>query len=89
MTINTHYVMVKKIPKKQVEGEFNVVEVQDDFIYRGEIIKLPDEPKYIDNRQLRVGDYVKFAKYSPDTQELEVEGQKVKMVKVTDILIVE
>jgi co-chaperonin GroES (HSP10) len=35
-----------------------------------------------------VGDTVLFAKYSPDTHEIEHEGKKYKVVEVSDILAV-
>lgn len=37
---------------------------------------------------LKVGDTILFAKYSPDTQDIEHEGEKYKVVLVSDIIAV-
>lgn len=95
MFINSNYVLLKKVSEPVAEG-FQAVEVQDDFIVKGEIIKLPDEPKYLDSHVLSVGEHVLFMKYSPDTIEVELphdigttpKGEKVKFVRAVDLLAV-
>jgi len=90
MEISIHYVAVEKVADPVTEGEFKVVEVQDNFIYKGRIIKVPQGvPVYLGNRQLGPGDVVWFAKYSPDTHEVDWEGKKIKLVKITDLLLVQ
>lgn len=89
MQISNNYVMVEKIKEVSNTDEFRVVEVQDDFVYKGKVKLIPEQPVFIGNRQVVVGDIVWFAKYSPDTQELEIEGEKVKIVKTSDILLLQ
>lgn len=87
MQISINYVLVEKIPEKPSDGEFKVVEVTDDFVYKGRVIQVPAAvPVYIDNDHVTVGSDILFAKYSPDTYEIEHEGRKVKFVKISDIL---
>ncbi len=88
MEISVNYCLVKKIEEPVKEG-FKTVEVQDSFVYKGQIVKLPSsQPAYLGDRRLVVGDIVLFAKYSPDTIEVELEGEKQKFVKLTDLLAV-
>ena len=79
--INANYVIVEKIKEEQEDG-FVAVEVQDSFVYKGKIKEIPQVPLYVDNHALSVGDVVMFAKYSPDTHE--VDGDK--FIKAVDIL---
>lgn len=88
MQLSRKYVVVKKVTPPKKEGEFNVVEAQDDFVYKGEVTHLPGEPVWLSNKQLALGDIVLFAKYSPDTHEIEVEGEKRKFVSQEDLLAV-
>lgn len=86
--ISVNYVLVKKLEEEKKEG-FQAVEVQDNFVYRGVIVQLPkSQPVYLGDDHLKVGDVVMFAKYSPDTHEIELEGVKHKFVKITDLLAV-
>lgn len=89
-SISAQYVVVKKYNEPKKEG-FQTVEPADNFVYKGEVVMLPDEPVYISNRQLLPGSIILFAKYSPDTFEVEDEQLhegKVKFVKRSDILAV-
>ncbi len=81
MNILNGYLLVDKLPKKEAEG-FEIVETQDDFVYKGKVIAS-------DAINIKVNDVVIFAKYSPDTHEIDFEGRKVKFVKATDVLAVE
>jgi co-chaperonin GroES (HSP10) len=87
MDISVHYVLVKKVEEPKTEG-FQAVEIQDSFVYKGKIVRLPGMPVHMSNRQIAVGDVVLFAKYSPDTVEIEIEGEKQKFVKIIDLLAV-
>jgi len=79
--INTDYVRIEKIEEEKGDG-FVAVEVQDNFVYKGKVKALPLRPVYVDSYLLEKDDIVIFAKYSPDTHEIDGD----KFVKVTDIL---
>lgn len=83
MILNSNYVLIEKIEEKKEEG-FQTVEVQDSFVYKGKVKATPACPCYVDNHGLQVGDIVLFAKYSPDTHE--IDGDKFVLIK--DILAV-
>jgi co-chaperonin GroES (HSP10) len=87
MKISSMYITVEKIEEAPKEG-FQAVEIQDSSVYRGRVTNLPEIPVHVDNTALLLGDTVLFAKYSPDTHEVELEGKKVKFIKVSDILAV-
>lgn len=87
MTISNRYVVVEKLEEKEVEG-FKTVEVLDNFVYKGKISFVPEQPAYIDNKLISVDDIILFAKYSPDTHEIDWEGRKVKFVAISDILAI-
>lgn len=75
---------MEKIEEEVKEG-FQTVQVQDSFVYKGKVIKLPGTPVYLGNTELDIGNVVLFAKYSPDTQE--IEGKKyVKIVDILDVI---
>lgn len=88
MNISNNYVCVERIEEPPKEG-FQTVEVQDNFLYRAKVHILPEIPVFMGNRRLGVGEVVLFAKYSPDTHEIEHEGKKLKFVSIRDILAVE
>jgi len=86
--ISNNYVLVKKLEEEKKEG-FQVVEVQDNFVYKAVIVQIPrSQPVYLGDSHLAVGDVVLFAKYSPDTHEIELEGVRHKFVKVSDLLAI-
>lgn len=85
MQVSNSYIAVEKIEKDVVEG-FGKVEVVDDFVYRGRVVFIPEAPIHMGNDRVGVGDTILFAKYSPDTHEVEHEGKKYKFVSVRDIL---
>lgn len=86
MNIIGNRVLVSKIEPEKKEG-FTTVEVQDSFLYKGKIEQLPVGYQG-GNITLNTGDIIMFAKYSPDTQEVDIEGAKMKMVMIADILAV-
>lgn len=86
--ISVNYVLVKKQEEEKKEG-FQAVEVQDNFVYKGVIVQVPrGVPICLSNQQLGPGDVVLFAKYSPDTHEIDIEGVRHKFVNVRDLLAV-
>jgi co-chaperonin GroES (HSP10) len=85
MQISANYIIVKRVEEPKQEG-FQTVEIQDSFVYKGQVTDIPECPVLVSNKQIMKGDIVLFAKYSPDTIDLELEGEKVKFIKITDIL---
>lgn len=80
MKISNNYIVVEKLDEEIKDG-FKTVDVQDNFVYKGKVIDSGTQP-------LLVGDVVLFAKYSPDIHEIDLDGKKVKFVKIDDILAV-
>lgn len=77
-------VLVERIANElKKEGEFQTVEVSDSFIYKGKVVKAPT--LMID---IKEGDVIVYAKFSPDTHDLELDGRKLKFVNVTDVLAI-
>ena len=85
MKVSNNYIVVKKLREPETDG-FKTIEVQDSFVYKGQVTHIPEAPVYIGNEPVSVGSIVVFAKYSPDTHEIEVEGEMLKFVKTTEIL---
>lgn len=85
MQISDKYIVVERVEEEAKEG-FKTVEVQDNYVYKGKVIIIPDNPVYIGNRGVALNDVVLFAKYSPDTHEMDYDGQRVKFVATSDIL---
>jgi len=73
--------LVKKVTGEKQEG-FQVVEVQDSFVYKGQVVLAGTEAS------IGIGSTVLFAKYSPDTHEVDHEGEKMKIISGNDILAV-
>lgn len=87
MMISNNYVLVARHEEEKKEG-FQAVEVQDNFVYKGKVLQVSEAPVFMGNRQVGPGDVILFAKYSPDTHLLDLEGDEVKFVSVKDILAV-
>lgn len=87
MIINDQYVLLEKVMPEMVEG-FNPVEIQDDFIYKGKVHKMPYATIHIGNHPLEKGDIVLFSAYSPDTHEVKIKDKVLKFVRTTDLLAV-
>ena len=94
MKILGNRVLLERVEEEKKEGEFQTVDVQDSFVYKGRVMKSDDDvpTSYSHSISLRPflseGDIVLFAKYSPDTQEIEHEGKKLKIVNTADILAI-
>ena len=86
MNISNNYIAVEKLEEPKQEG-FQTVEVQDSSIFKGRV-KFMGDGFYIGNKIVEVGDVVIFAKYSPNTHDIEHEGLKLKFVKAEDVLAV-
>ncbi len=87
MQISNNYIVVEKLEIEKQEGIITV-DVQDSSVYKGKVTHIPEAPVYMGNKPVTVGDIVLFAKYSPDTHEIDLDGIKVKFVRTTDILAV-
>lgn len=85
MFISNKYILVEKLEETKEEG-FQIVQVQDNFVYKGKVVQVPLTPVHMENELVMKGDTVLFAKYSPDTYEVDHEGKKYKFVAVADIL---
>ena len=83
MKVSNSHIVVEKL-EKEVQDGFQTVEVQDDFVFKGKVTLLPECPVFIGNEHIKLGDTVIFAKYSPDTHE--IDGKK--FVSTKDILAV-
>lgn len=85
MNLNAHYILVEKVEEAKVNPDgFDVVKVQDSFLYKGKVKLLPDIPVYVGNTQLQLGTIIVFKKYSADS--FEYEGDK--FIKTEDILAI-
>lgn len=101
MKILGNRVLVSKVEEQKKEGEFHTVDIQDSFVYKGKVemigtktfhrsahgiySEINSETTEFEGKE---GDIVLFAKYSPDTQEIDYERKKMKIIKVDDILAI-
>lgn len=100
MKIIGERVLVERIEKEDKEG-FQTVDVLDEFVSRGRIVQV-GEPlvrtamtfTYTGGvvsdvkDDLAPGNVVLFAKFSPDTQEVKVDGKDMKVVAISDIIAI-
>lgn len=96
-------VLVERVEKEQSDG-FETVDVLDDFVCKGRIVQVGEpihrgwgmtvtvatglgqgDPEKDD---LAVGNVILFAKFSPDTQEVKVDGKELKTVATSDIIAI-
>ena len=85
MKLSNNYVAVERIEEEKKEG-FQTVEVQDSFVYKGRVVAVPEAPVYLGNEGIGIGATIVFAKYSPDTHVLDVDGKELKFVSTRDII---
>jgi len=74
-------VLLSKVEKEKKEGEFEEVEVQDSFVYKGRVEQLGGGLQ----GEIQIGSIVHFAKYSPHTHDIE----DMKAVRLEDIIAIE
>ena len=87
MKILGNRILVSKVEEEKKEG-FQTVEVQDSFVNKGKVEQGGEENELSLSNGIKNGDIVLFAKYSPDTQEIEHEGKKMKIIRVEDVLAI-
>lgn len=87
MQVSNNYVAVEKVFEPEPEvGDFKTVDVTDESTFKGKIKYLPEAPVFMGNTHLAIGDIILFAKYSPDTHEVEHDGEILKFINTRDIL---
>ena len=91
-------ILVSKIKEEKKEGEFQTVEVQDSFLYKGKVEQIGEKTRLmtfsesgtnIEDYPVKEGAIVLFAKYSPHTQMISVEGEDMKVIRAEDVIAVE
>lgn len=93
MKILGNRILVSRIKEEEVkEGEFEKVQVQDDFLYKGKVEQIGVESEYNGTSVARPiierENVVLFAKYSPHTQSVTVEGEEMKVVRMEDVIAI-
>jgi len=98
LTILGDRILVSKITEEKKEGEFQAVEVQDSFLYKGKVEQIGEKTRLftlsesgttIEDYPVKEGAIVLFAKYSPHTQMISVEGEDMKVIRAEDVIAVE
>lgn len=93
MKILGNRILVSRIEEPKTDG-FQTVEVQDSFVNKGRVEQVGAQSDATvsatvnHSSSIAVGDTVLFAKYSPDTQDIEHEGVKYKIIAIDDVLAV-
>lgn len=87
MQISNNYIVVEKLEEPLQEG-FQTAILQDSSTFKGKVKFIPEIPVFMGNQRISIGDIVLFAKYSPNTHDIEHEGLKLKFVKTEDLLCV-
>ncbi len=89
MKIIGNRVLVSQVIAPQSGTGFTTVEVQNDFIYKGKIEQVGSGLiELINGTHVEVGNIILFARNSPDTQDIEIEGKKLKVVSYPDIIAI-
>ena len=99
MKIIGERVLLERIEREAKDG-FETVDVLDEFVSKGRIVavgselhrgfgsSVPSNYETEGQSDLAVGNTVLFAKFSPDTQELKLDGKDMKIVAIPDIIAV-
>lgn len=83
MKILGNRVLVTRVPEEATDG-FQAVKIQDSFVFKGKVEIVGN----IQTDQVKENDIVLFAKYSPDTQDVDYNGQEAKIINRDDILAI-
>lgn len=90
MQILGERLLVSRIEDDKKEG-FQTVDVTDSFVYKGKIEQVGDQSwgtSTSTQGKFEIGQIVLFAKYSPDTQEVEHQDVKMKIIRTQDVLAI-
>lgn len=86
-------ILVSRVEEPQTEG-FSTVEIQDSFVFKGKVEDIGQMIFEVGiDKNILVYPFVKgsiiyFRKYSPDTEEIEHEGKKMKVVSLSDVIAI-
>lgn len=82
-------ILVTRVQEEATDG-FQAVKIQDSFVYKGKVELVGNLSPEVASKDIppNVGDIVLFAKYSPDTQEVDYNGQEAKIIIIKDILAI-
>ena len=81
-------ILLSKVEVPETDG-FKAVEIQDDFVFKGKVEQIGIElDEVVKTLGLNLGDTVMFRKYSPDTEDVEIEGKKMKVVDLEDVIAI-
>lgn len=87
MQVSNNYIAVERIYEPENDDSaFKTVQVTDESLFKGKVKYLPEQPVYMGNSPIQVGDIIVFAKYSPDTHEIDDNGDIIKFINTRDIL---
>lgn len=81
MKLFNNYILVKKLSKQESEG-IEYASAVDEFIFKGEVIAIPE---VVTDTCPNVGDTVLFLKGAGE--DTEIDGTHYKCVKVEDIIM--
>lgn len=85
MIILGNRVLIKKLPEPaKVEGQFETVQAGDDFLFKGEVVMIGTDLDY----PIKQGNTILFSAYSPDIQQVTVEGEIMKIITIQDVLAI-
>ena len=80
-------ILVSKIEEPVKDG-FTEVIVQDEFVFKGKVEQIGNLAPAIVKPFINTGDIVMFRKYSPNTEDIEHEGKKMKIVCLEDVIAI-
>lgn len=93
MKVLGNRLLVSRVEDEKKDG-FQTVEVQDNFIYKGKVEQVGEDTGMmwtgtsIAEPPIKAGSVVLFAKYSPHSQDVEYEGQRMKIIRMEDVLAI-
>lgn len=87
MKILGNRILVSKVEDPTPKDGFQAVQVEDSFVYKGKVEQIGTEDAKV-SAGIDEGEIVLFAKYSPDTQEIDHEGRKMKVVSIDDVIAI-
>lgn len=82
MQVLGNRILVKKLPAvEKIAGQFETVQAGDDFTYKGLVVEsnLLNVP---------INSVVAFSAYSPDIQQIEYQGEIMKIITEQDVLAI-